>query len=703
MADEMRIASYRVVSITFRGTTPDVNALVKSARTAILYAEGIAAMQASFRPVALMSATAEPDIKAAVRSARTAILYTEKITLLQAAFRPVSLQTITTNPDLNGLVKAARTAILMAPALGLVKAARVAFIIDQKEVGSPTYVGQTYDLVTQASPQRPVDQVISREFVKQAYQMGVSAADPMPFLWSYTRSAQMRELVLQARPNVVQSYDMSKQVRMAVVGRFNYTIPGDIWSSSRASQQVMLVLQSLDIPYTPTSGEFVRQQFLVVLQASAPLPIWTSPAYIRQTFALVAQKRPVERLPRSYVQSAHVTTQAVTKRPAEPLPYSRSRVAEMVTQAVQATDMPEPVGRIESAQVFNLAVVPSTMPVRVGTIEDRQVLTQVTTSRIEPPPISRERVPQVRTLAAGAADYTDPGMMLNIQGAQVRVEVVQHAAYPPPDFQSYEIVPQVQVIFSTKPPASVYPDPAEVYERSKVAMMPQMTELVTQRHLLPLPLSVSEAVQVGIAAVQKAIYPTPEEMANTGIFSWTVAEQLALVADYPSTAVPTSNVVVTQAAEQIAIVADYPDAHLPTNYAIIPQLAEQVAIEDFYPDPGTYRSPNAAWQIAEQLTYESDFPDAGTLHSPVLALQLAQTVSLAASFPDKDVPQSIVRVAQLSQQAAFRATYPNKDVPQSIVRVNQVRQTVVRRDLTMYQLPAPPRRHRVRITCRFVY
>lgn len=703
MAEDINVASYRLVALTYKGGGVDLFGTVKTSRVAIIYSDAPNFRMASFRLTSLVARTRNPDLGGAVKAARVGMIYMDAPTFRVASYRLTSLVARTRNPDFNALVKTARIGFIIRPPAGYIKTARIGFIINQVEVGPPARVPQVREQVIQTHPEKPLSQVISYERAKQVMQLDTIASDPMPFPWSYTRVPQMRELVLQAKPNVVQSYDMSKQVRALAVGRFNYTIPGDIWSREFVSQNVMLVLQSLDIPYTPTSGEFIHQNMMLVVQASDPLPIWRSPAYIRQYIMLATTKRPVERLPRSNVYAALVRSQAVTKRPVEQMPYSLTRVAEVRSQAVQATQMPEPVGVIHSKQVFNLAVAPTTMDVKQGMIYDRQLRAAVVQARVEAPPISRERVPQVRSLVAGRSTYPLPGTMTRLEARQVRVTALQQAVYPPPDIKSYEMVPQLRVLFSTKPPASEYPDPAIVYDRSKKIFLPQFTEQVTQARPLTLPISRTKVPQLQILAAQHTAYPTPEEMATSGIFVLQAIEHAAVVADYPSTDVPASNVDVTQLTEQLVVVADYPDAHLPTNYAIIPQLSEQVAMVETYPDPGDYKSPNAVWQLTEQLTYESAYPDAGTLHSPVLALQLAQAVSLTANYPDKDSPQSYARVSQLSQQAAFTATYPNKDAPQSIARVNQVFQHVARRDLTMYQLPVPPRRHRVRIVCRFVY
>ncbi|ECK3505792.1 hypothetical protein FRH84_22860, partial [Salmonella enterica] len=91
------------------------------------------------------------------------------------------------------------------------------------------------------------------------------------------------------------------------------------------------------------------------------------------------------------------------------------------------------------------------------------------------------------------------------------------------------------------------------------------------------------------------------------------------------------------------------------------------------------------------------------LHKPIAVQQVIQHVSMTAEYPDKDIPQSFAKVSQVLQHYADIANYPDKDAPQSTLRVRQVLEQVMMRDKSMYEMPQPPRKHRVQITCRFVY
>lgn len=660
-----QLASYRLVALTFNGESPDLKAVVSAGRTAVIYAEAPLVGMTAYRHFALVSSTLNVDLRAVISSARMAF-------------------------------------IVMAPTVSI-SSGRMAFIIEQQEAGTPTYVTQNYQQALQRTEYLPVGSTISRESVGQTIMLATIKSPDLPFLWSYTRTRQLYSLTMQSLPITAQSWESVAQVRQLTASAQNYIIPGDVISSERAAQSVVLVCQSIDIPYQPTSGEYVPQSRVLVMQAAEPMPIWTSPAYLRQNAMLVAQKRPIERLPRSYVSVNQNVTMAMVKRPVEQLPRSDEFAGQVVTQAMQHTVMPEPTGVIHAAQSYALAAVATEMPAAIGVIHDAQVVTTVMQSSPLPMHQSNERVTQLITMAVVGVTYPAPDEMVYLHVAQEWQAVMQQASYPPVEVQSYTFVPQVAVAFMTEPPASVYPDPQVVYENSRKAFVPQFTEQVMQGRALTMPISYVPVPQAVQTVSQHIDYPTPEEMATSGIFARQAVEHVALEAVYPSTGIPASFVNVHQVTEQLAVVAVYPDAHLPVNFAEVFQVTEQVACIETYPDPASLSAPMNVLQVTEYISFESQYPDAGALHSPVIALQLVEQLSVTAGYPDKDVPQSLARAAQITQQVAFSAAYPDKDKPQSAVRVNQVCHHVARRDLTMYQLPVPPRRHRVRIVCRFVY
>ncbi|QJI52253.1 hypothetical protein [Cronobacter phage JC01] len=702
MAEAIKMAGYRLVSLSYNGKTPDKLGAATAGTLSIIYVEAAINRVASFRLTALSAATRSPDRIGAVSAATTAMIYVEAPVNRMATYRLVGLSATTRQPDKLAVATAGLVAFLIRPPFGSAQAGRFGFIIEQKEVGPPAYVKEAQLLVTAARQVPPVSQVISYESVRQTVMLTSMLYGAMPFPLSYTRAKQLHQLVLQAKPISTISYESVKQVRNLAATQFNYIIPGDVWSKSSAAQTVMLVCQSLTIPYTPTSGEYLRQNLMLVALQSAPMPIRISRVTVRQESVLVALKRPQERLPRSITRVPLVTTLASQRR-IDPMPRSAEFVGAVLSQASVPTVMPEPHGPDHVAQLYSLALVPTVMPAVQGVQQVKQERVLVSQARPAPLPISREAVPQVTLLASQGTSYPAPGSMSSLQVKQERTLALVQSSYPPPTRISYTAVPQVAIAFMTHPPASYYPDPEVVYERSRYDFVSQFVELVTMGRPLALPLSYVPVPQLAMLTAQHADYLSPEEMARSGAFTWQVIENVATTADYPSADAPASRVIVPQLIEHVAVTADYPDAHLPVNYAIVTQVVEHTATVETYPDPGTLQSVQNVWQVSEQLAVETDYPDAGALHSPVIALQLVEQVTSSANYPDKDFPQSFVRLAQATQQVAFKAAYPNKDVPQSSARVNQVLQHVARRDLTMYQLPVPPRRHRVRVVCRFVY
>lgn len=701
---QLDVASLRANTLSVKTLSPDQIGGASAYRVGVIYAENPAFTLSTLRSVGLTVSTRNPDKIGGATALRVGMIYAENPSFLMTTLREVSLVAYTRNPDIIGAVKGGRYGFLIAPNIGIASGARVAFLIEQVEVGAPVYVPQLTEMATQKKDVPPLSEVISYERVTlAALQVTIKYPDlDVPFPLSTMRSAQLIEMVVQAKPVSVQSYEKAAQIKSMAVSRFNYTIPGDLWSMQQTAQSYILVCQSLDIPYQPQSGVFARQNVVQVVMASEPLPIWTSPAYAGQ-----------------------LALQCVQKRPVEFLPNSISRAGQAFSQVTQPTEMPVPIGMEHTAQVVQLLVTPTVMPENVGMVMDGQSVMQVVTAypdekpisrtrvtqefikvlhaRVEPLPISQVAVTQEVIKVLHQSAYPLPDEMVVLFAGQMVQQIVSATEYPPAYQPSPTMSPQVLVQFSTKPPASEYPSPEIVYEQSRKARVAQFPEMITQRLLMSLPISITRVPQMLISAVMRAEYDKPEDMANSGIFIRQAIEHVSVVAEYPTAGDPQSTVEVTQVVNQVAVEAEYPDAHLPVNYAITTQVVEQVSLVDAFPDPADMSSPVQVLQVTEGVGIAADYPDAGALHAPIVSYQVSEQVSLAAAYPDKDSPQSYAQVMQVLQLASIRATYPNKDLPQSTIRAYQVRQQVARRDLTMYQLPVPPRRHRVRIVFRYVY
>jgi hypothetical protein len=547
---------------------------------------------------------------------------------------------------------------------------------------------------------------------------------------SYNIVGQTVTLAVLASPITAISYEQIKQawsyaVQASRLG--DYPLPDQMWSKVSTNHVSLMVLQSLDIPYVPTSGVFAKQALSMVVQA-APLPMYTTPASVGFNGMLVAQKRPTERLPRSNIDTAQQLTQAVT---ALPLPMHRSDVdaAQLLSQAVIPADFDEHTVGVEhaaSVTSYSVSALPMGTPTgpdivasyvntvlqesddlhgipqsqtRVGTVT---ALVLRTTDIF--PPVSLIRTAAARMAVTSAASgYLPPDeLIVKSQSGAVRMAVTQIADdYPNPGIPTTTVRVDTVAILNAQP--ATYDSPEDIYERSRYQTVGQYVELVPQRRPLPLPISYAPAYQVVELVTSYLYMPPPDVIANSGIKVWQVTQPVARVAKYPDPYIPYSTLTVSQLLEQVAMVAEYPDVHLPTSDAIVNQLLEHVAAVDEFPDPGTMFRPLVVNQVIQQVSQETTYPDWSTLHKPVVVQQVIQQVSVTASYPDKDVPQSFVKITQVLEHVADKANYPDKNAPQSTLRVRQVFEQVMMRDTTMYVMPTPPRKHRVQISCRFVY
>ena len=584
---------------------------------------------------------------------------------------------------------------------------------------------QNLQAVTQASNVLPMASVISTETARQSVSMVLQKSDDMPFVWSVTRAAQGRMLVVQSSPNSVISVERAAQARNLVTSRAAMPVPLDMVSMENAAQNVMLICQSLDIPYQPTSGIYALQETVMAVQASSGMMMWRSPATTAQYTMRVVQKRDREPFPRSLITVGEQVSQVVQGVEMR-VPLGMQQTAQNASQVVQATDMPVPVGMELATQAVQLTAQQTAMEPPVGMImaaqevvrvvqhsDDRlpisvervaQEVSQVLQSRPLILPISNERVKVGVNLVSQRADYEVPANMLaRTRAAQARVLVLQTTDYGPVVRQSQTTLPQARLVFTLRADPSWYLSPATLYDRSRFVFAPQFVELTAQ--LLPggQPWSQTWVRQYSILTATHTNEPSPSQMANSGVFIQQTIAQIGCVATYFSTDFPASDADVYQVNQQYAMTATYPDAFLPTNYAVMLKIDKQIACEVVYDAPESLFLPVTAVQVTEHFALASGYPDPETIHQPITAFLVTQQLSVTATYPGKDVPQSRDRVTQLTQQTAITAKYPDKSTPQATERVMQVSNSIVTRDTSMYQLPVPPRRHRVRINVRLVY
>ncbi|HEI4500694.1 TPA: hypothetical protein SI882_004361 [Salmonella enterica] len=593
----------------------------------------------------------------------------------------------------------------------------------------PLYADAVYQYVTQHDVVPPLSDVISTERLYSLWNYAI-VQQPIDDPISYNIVKQAVTLSVLASPIVAMSYDMVKfawsfAVRAATLGDF--PLPDEMWSKTRTKQVWNLVLQSIDIPYVPTSGVFAIQNTTLVVQAH-PLPMYTTPASVKSNVVLAAQKRPVERLPRSLTRVAQELSQAVSALPI-PMPRSNVFAAQALSQAVIPADFVDPtVGVEHTSAVTSYAVCEyqvslpisytraktltplvlqfsdSQRTIPQSTTRTKHVSTQFVVKSDLFPVLSFSRVKQVRSYAVQETAYTPPiNLLVWSRADAVRTSVVQQATdYPDPGIPTTSAIVGAATAYHVME-ALDYEDPNDMWEASKVQMVPQFVEKVLKAQPLRLPISYAPLAQYVELVTQYHYMPPPGEVAESGIHVRQVMQPVALRATYPDPTVPVSFLTVNQVLEHIAIPADYPDVHLPTSDAIVNQVLEHVAQIDDFPDPGTMFRPLIVSQIIQQAAQDASYPDWSTLHKPIAVQQVIQHVSMTAEYPDKDIPQSFAKVSQVLQHYADIANYPDKDAPQSTLRVRQVLEQVMMRDKSMYEMPQPPRKHRVQITCRFVY
>lgn len=593
----------------------------------------------------------------------------------------------------------------------------------------PLYADAVYEYVTQHDVVPPLSEVISPESLYTLWNYAI-VQQPIDDPISYNIVKQAVTLSVLASPIVTISYDMVKSAwSFAVVAATlgDFPLPDEMWSKTRTKQVWNLVLQSIDIPYVPTSGVFVRHESTLVVQAH-PLPMYTTPASVKSNVVLAAQKRPVERLPRSMTRVAQELSQAVSALPI-PMPRSNVFAAQALSQAVIPADFVDPtVGVEHAAAVTSYAVceyqvslpisytrAKSLTPlvlqfsdnqraIPLSTMRTKHVSSQFLVKSDLLPVLSRTRVKQVRGYAVRAEAYTPPiNLLVWSRADAVRMSVVQQATdYPDPGIPTTSAIVSAATAYHVMK-ALDYEDPNDMWEASKVQIVPQFLEKVVKAQPLRLPISYAPLAQFVELVTRYQYMPPPGEVAESGIHVRQVMQPVAFRATYPDPTVPVSYLTVNQVLEHIAIPADYPDVHLPTSDAIVNQVLEHVAQIDDFPDPGTMFRPLIVSQIIQQAAQDASYPDWSTLHKPLAVQQVIQHVSMTAEYPDKDVPQSFAKVSQVLQHYADKANYPDKDAPQSTLRVRQVLEQVMMRDKSMYEMPQPPRKHRVQITCRFVY
>nr|ELR5076451.1 hypothetical protein [Providencia rettgeri] len=598
------------------------------------------------------------------------------------------------------------------------------------QIGSafnPIYTDQVIPYVIQADAVPPVDQVISPENVAQAWCYQITQM-PIDDPISYTRVAQSVTMAVLASPIVTISTETVEQFWSYVVAESTMPAPDLYFSHVDVAQQSIIVLQSMDIPYTPTSGVFVPQTWSLAVIASDPMPMYRSTVYAAQNALQVVSKHPMK-MHRSNVYVAQELSQVV--QPSE-LPMHRSPVdvAQYLSQvALPATFDEHTVGVEHAASVTNLAMAssPVELPISYSRVPHFSTtvlhddptsqalplsysrVASLTEMRVYASPdfeaISLTSTASVTSLAVSVTAYLPPINYLVWGRAGQALQMATQAAtdYPSPsESQGAAQAQQVYQLFTT-PPKDPYESPEDMYDRSRAQMVPQVHEYAVQRNIRPMPISYAPVKQFYEMVVRKEPLPTPGEVAESGVRIWQINQPIAARAEYPDANLPYSSLTAWQLLEHVATPAEYPDVHLPTSDGIVGQAIEHVAQGDTFPNPNEMFRPLLVSQVVEQTAQTDIFPQWDTLHKPLEVRQVILHYSDVAVYPDKDIPQSKLKVSQVLEHVADVTNYPDKDTPQSVLRTKQMLEQVMTRDRSMYVMPLPPRKHRVQISCRFVY
>lgn len=650
--------------------------------------------------------------------------------------KPSEIQSIHVSAEVLGLIASRIEAIHVSAEVLLVPLSFESIHVSMEVLGqkredfNPAFVDQTFPYVVQAGLVPPVDQVISPENVAQAWCYQVTEM-PIDDPISYSRVAQSVTMAVLASPIITISTERVQQVWSHAVVKSDvafYPLPEFYFSHVDVAQQTVIVLQSMDIPYTPTSGIFVPQTWSLALIASDPMPTYRSTVYAAQNVVQVTSKFPM-RMHRSNVYVAQQTTQVIQPS-ALPMHLSNIDVAQYTSlAAIPAAFDEHTVGVEHVASVTNLALVesPEALPqsytrvplYRATVLHDDPSsmalplsysrVASLTEMRLYASPdygdISITRAASVTSLAVSVTTYMPPLNYLVWGRAAQALQLATQAStdYPPPSDAQGSAQAQRVVSLVTTPPKDQYESPADMYDRNRVQMVPQVHEYAVRRDIRPLPISYAPVSQLAELVVRKEPLPTPGEVAESGVRIWQVNQPIAVKADYPDANVPYSSLKAWQLLEHVAIPAEYPDVHLPTSDGIVSQVIEHAAQTDSFPRPDEMFRPLLVSQVIEQTAQTDVFPQWDTLHKPLNVRQVILHYTDVATYPDKDTPQSKLKVSQVLEHVADVTNYPDKDTPQSVLRTRLILEQVMTRDRSMYVMPLPPRKHRVQISCRFVY
>lgn len=498
----------------------------------------------------------------------------------------------------------------------------------------------------------------------------------------------------------------------------------ETWSQNRVGLNTMLVCQSIDIPYVPRSGVDTPQVYNLSV-SSLPVEWETRPAEVVTVRSLVTQARPPERLPQS------------------------TTVVREVVSLCAYPSTPDPrVGVVNTYQLVHLASIPVEPDPTVGIVTVPQMTSLSSVSDPLELPISHESVNQFVGLAAFDADDTMPQSAEDVPSVVSAVAVGSDVEWrwspisvnsqtmiaawdsPQPPLESFFVLNAVgslamawsmesdfgpahkdsytemgslPILSLMAAPARFYPPLENVEDLAKGNHVEQYFTATSIRTPDPMPQSNEDVGVIRIASSSRTPMPTPEEVATQGIFTGGVIGHVAKGSFFPPTDIPQSFVDTLILAENVAVVAEYQDIRLPLTIGHVDSVAYNIASKVEYPPANAAKGDGVLLSIAQNIASKANYLPANTLNSLSLTTLTSANVALSTEFPDKDAVFSRIESRQVAASFAMGAEYPDKDSVYSDVRTSSVYQNVMRVDSSLYQLPRPPQRHRVRIVCKMIY
>ena len=707
MADlNLQMGTYKVVSITVKTNAPDVLVATSAAREFLIYRDAPNFAVRTFKVQTLTVDTTDPDKRGVMSAVREFLIYRDAPNFAVRTFKTQTLVVNTYQPDMLAVSQAARYTFIIQPPLAAASAGRLAFIINQVEVGPPIYTPQVFSLAAQHANWPPVEGVFSMSRDVQAVQQALVKNTNNDFVWSQTRVAEMPVLTLLARPLTLPiSYNMAA----VVVQKVLRASPIDTQSWKSVGQVATLTLVSLDRVPVPTSGSFVQEYISLALQANPMNGMPKSATMDRQVAALALQKRN-DIFPRSTTTVLQNATM-VLRPNTQPLARGPIMAAEHFTIALLANPMPamnDPAYHQPAtvSQDFQLTLMKQALAFPwVGVENAAQYAVKVLQKSVIDVPYGVQHDKLLTTLVLQANPMPKPGGMSGANMPEIRTTVLLARPYAPASgVRSNTQVSQAGLEWVLR---ADYQKPGDIIAGTKFSYYCTLGILSVLSKREPLPWSKTRVPEMALLTAMHALYDPPMKVFNDGLFVSLLVEQVMTVEQYPTTGEPVSQLNVTSVVEQVVVTDDtFPDKGYSIYDLQVSSVVEQLATEDTtFPDKDLAQSMLQVSQVVEQLaTGDNSFPDKDLAQSDLTVTQIAEILATSADdYPPKDMIQSHLVVTSLVENVVSRDTFPDKDVPQSTISVSQVAEVVMAVDDSMKGMPQYQGRRKPTIFVQIVY